>query len=835
VRERVRRWVDAAGDHPRLVLSVALAAMAFFAVVASRLDVRSDLLELLPRDSPGFQAFEHQLGRVGGGATLIVIVESNDRAKNQAFVDDLARDLAERPDPRVAYVEAGTKDVRAFYEAHKWLYASLDDLEDADRTLDHEIAVRSGFVADLEDDPRDARAEPSGVARERPKKSLGMDAFVDRWEARAHERDAFPSGYFASEDGSLCGLRIVSTTTLGDARGDSLLAEVEARVRRLDPRSYTEGMRVGFTGDVASAADEKRALVSDAVWATASALVVVVAALVLYYRSPWAPLVIALPALFGVLAAYAFAEVVYGYVNTSGAFLGAIILGNGINYPIVLLSRYQEFRARGVPPREARAEATVNALRAELVGACVAAIAYGSLLCTRFRGFTQFGAIGFFGMLVVWASMVPIVPSMLVLVDRWQARLPRWLRDRPHALRTDGSRSAFASRLAGVSARWPGVILAASAAMTALAVLAVPAYLRDPWEYDFGKLGSKSSDVTGAGEWSNKANVVFGGKANIAGALMLADAPEQVPLLERAILENDRRDSRGPLIADITTIDDYLPGTPDEQRRKLEVLDRIGDRLTPRVTADMSPDERATLDRLRPPESLRVVERSDLPPLLVRRFTENDGRVGTILYVKPKEDVVFADGHNHLRLSATTDNVRLPDGTVVMTASRSTIFAEMLQSMRRDGPLASAAALACVIAVILIASRGARGAVAVLVALGAGATWLVGAAAWFDFRINYVNFIALPITLGIGCEYPFHIADRARLLGGDVAQAVRRSAGAVLLCSFTTIVGYGSLVLSDVQALASFGELAAFGEVACVAAAVLVVPSWLTVRGARGE
>ena len=30
---------------------------------------RSELLELLPRDSPGFRAFEHQLGRVGGGST----------------------------------------------------------------------------------------------------------------------------------------------------------------------------------------------------------------------------------------------------------------------------------------------------------------------------------------------------------------------------------------------------------------------------------------------------------------------------------------------------------------------------------------------------------------------------------------------------------------------------------------------------------------------------------------------------------------------------------------------------------------------------------------------
>src|SRR4249920_2102588 len=78
-------------------------------------------------------------------------------------------------------------------------------------------------------------------------------------------------------------------------------------------------------------------------------------------------------------AAYSFAMWQYGYVNTTGAFLGAIILGNGINYPIVLLHRYREFRARGMEKEEARREAVLNAFRAELVGASVASIAYGSL------------------------------------------------------------------------------------------------------------------------------------------------------------------------------------------------------------------------------------------------------------------------------------------------------------------------------------------------------------------------------------------------------------------------------------------------------------------------
>ena len=98
-----------------------------------------------------------------------------------------------------------------------------------------------------------------------------------------------------------------------------------------------------------------------------------------------------------------------------------------------------------------------------------------------------------------------------------------------------------------------------------------------------------------------------------------------------------------------------------------------------------------------------------------------------------------------------------------MTASRSSIFAEMLDSIRRDGPLASGVALVAIVLVVLVASRSRRSIAAVLGALAIDASFLVGSAALLDVRINCVNFIALPITLGIGCEYPFNIADRARV------------------------------------------------------------------------
>jgi hypothetical protein len=100
-------------------------------------------------------------------------------------------------------------------------------------------------------------------------------------------------------------------------------------------------------------------------------------------------------------------------------------------------------------------------------------------------------------------------------------------------------------------------------------------------------------------------------------------------------------------------------------------------------------------------------------------------------------------------------------------------------------------------------------------------------------RLNFVNFIALPITFGIGCEYPFNIFDRSRLLGGDVRSAVALSGGAVALCSYTTTIGYSSLLFSDQMALQSFGKLAMTGEISCLLGALVLLPSLLQIMKVR--
>ncbi len=872
---RLVGWlVDAAGRRPEVVVALSLCFIAASWAYARKLELRSDFLELLPRDSPGFKAFEHQLGRVGGGATFLVVVESPERNANERFVDDLGGALEAQATKRaecakacaadeackarcgpdfIAYVEHGTKELQSFFDQRKWIYASLPDLEEADQTLEQQIALRSGMVTDINAPPepespkpalqkKPAPAAPSATPPPAPapterKTALGMDSYYARWKDASRKYDDFPTGYFANDSGNLMVIRIVSNASgTGGYSGDLFLHDMEERIKAMKvTETYHPKMIIGFAGDIPNAVAEKDSTLSEAAWASGIAFLLILAGIVVYFRSFWSLLVIALPTFMGVGAAYAFATAYFGYVNTPGAFLGAIILGNGINYPIVLLSRYREFRARGMEAAEARRESVLNAFRAELVGASVAAIAYGSLTITQFRGFSQFGTIGFVGMLLVWLAIVPVVPALIVLAERLHARVARFLDPDEVVVSpfsgasVDGSSGPLMRFVARLTERWPAFFILVPLAITAYAAIHVPAYLADPWEYNFSKLGSRSSKVGGAGEWSNKADEVFRGKQNISGTLILADTPEQVPMLEQKIRDNDDADKQGQLIEDIVTVWDFLPGSPETQSKKLEIIDRMRERLTPRVLGEMSDEERKRIEEMMPPDSMAMVEPKELPPLIRRRFEENNGRLGTLLYIKYKFGVSFSDGRTLLRMAKTTDNVQLPDGTTVQTASRSTIFAEMIRSMEHDGPLATVASFLAVMVVVILATRSKIGSFGVLLALLMGVTCLVGFAAKNEVKLNFFNFIALPITFGIGCEYPFNVFDRTRLLKGDVTSAVSRTAGAVALCSYTTVVGYGSMLFSDNQALQSFGRLAMWGEIACTAMALFFLPSLLHV------
>jgi len=104
-------------------------------------------------------------------------------------------------------------------------------------------------------------------------------------------------------------------------------------------------------------------------------------------------------------------------LNAATAFLGAIIAGNGVNYGILLIARYQEER-RKAELDEALANAITHTLRPTMVASLGASIAYGSLAATSFKGFADFAVIGAIGMLLCWVASYTLLPAMIIVVGK---------------------------------------------------------------------------------------------------------------------------------------------------------------------------------------------------------------------------------------------------------------------------------------------------------------------------------------------------------------------------------------------------------------------------------
>ena len=132
------------------------------------------------------------------------------------------------------------------------------------------------------------------------------------------------------------------------------------------------------------------------------------------------------------------------------------------------------------------------------------------------------------------------------------------------------------------------------------------------------------------------------------------------------------------------------------------------------------------------------------------------------------------------------------------------------------------AAIGLTIMVLLVVGRTRR-AVAVLAASSAGSILMIAVCALAGLKINFLDFVALPITLGLGIDYAINIADRAT--HADPLVALRSTGGTVLVCSLTTVFGYLSLMVSDNLSIRGFGLASLIGEVTCMIAAFVIVPA----------
>lgn len=798
--------------RPSRVLLVG-AVLAWIGLAAAyRLELRTSFESLLPDGHRSATELRRLMDRQTVGSSIYVVLEGADRGRLRVLGDRLVSDLTALGPDRVLTAQTGIQRGRAFLLERAALFLSLQELGHLNDSLqarwDYESARATGWAID--DEPPPPLPDRSGIERK-----LSDAGFSPA---------QFPDGYFERADGTALLVVVRTPIAPGDLAGASEMYDVVRR--RVEAAKAAWGyheVRSGYAGDLVTGLAEYGAIRDDLMHVGVLGIGLILAVVFLYFARVRAIVAMLLTVGAGVSWTFGLTYFVIGSLNVATGFLFSIVAGNGINFGIILMARYFEERRLRASPDEAIRRGVAGTWLATLCASVAAAAAYSSLAVSDFRAFRDFAFIGAAGMIACWIATYSLLPAMLTLFQRWSGRddaLPRrWL---------DFAR--FGNVFAWLVPRAPRTVLVVGLAAAVAGMIALVHYVTaGPIEYDMRRLQTRPETSRELYQAASVASSILGAKLE-GSMFVLCERQDQVEPLRSALLRRyaEAPDHQKPFQR-VHALHDFVP---TNQREKLPIVHSIADRLR-RANARgfISAEQWAALSPLLPPANLVPFDLIDVPGDIAGPFIERDGTRGRLVLIEPTAGESDSDLRYLMRWAESFRETRLPSGEVVYASGRAVVFADILDAVMRDIPRTVVASLALAMAAVFLVIRDRNRAILVIATTALGVAWLALFLSVADIKINFFNFLALPITFGISVDYSVNLLQRHDACPSrDVRHVLRTTGGAVVLCSLTTILGYSALLGSINQAIHGLGLLAVLGEVSCLLSALVVLPAYLWLR-----
>jgi predicted RND superfamily exporter protein len=818
--------------HPFAFLLVAALLSIPAGILASRLALHTGFDSLLPDNKPSVIELNRVAQRTAGVSTLAVVIDGTDKTALERFSDALLPPLRELGPEWVGRAENGVHAERDFLNQRKALYLPIEKV----REIHQRIEDRYSY--EIYGGATDEAPEP--INRATIERELGSPK-------AASSGPPYLDGYYLNREGTRLIVLVRTPVASGDlARSQELQRKVREVIAKVNPTAFHPSLTTGLTGDIVTSAEQYGVVKDDLTTVGVAGVTMILIVDLLFFLRLRAVIAMALAIGVGVLWTFGLTRLVIGHLNTASGFLVSIIFGTGINFGVLLRARYGEARRAGEPLESAITIAYRDTLRPTLTVAAAAGAGYLSLAVTNFRGFRDFGIIGGYGILLCWAANFVLMPPLLVVFEKvaptWQhGRTVSPLRQRWRAFVDRGI--PFGAPFAWLSRRLPPV--ATACVGVGLGVLGAALTARyvahDPLEYNLGRLENDPVSVESAATRLGSDLTDITGRSGQDGMAIMTERIDQVkPLLveleKRRVAVTDP-----PPFQKVVSIFDLVP---DDQPEKIKLLSQMRSRIDRvRALGKISDEDWRAIEPYLPPPDLQPFGIEDLPERVARPFTERDGTRGRIVYVVPTDGQSVRNMRYLLRWADAFRKTVLPSGEIIWGSGRAVIFADMLTSVVDESPRAiMLSALMTIIVVATAFMRGAQGLRATALVLGAlavGIAWMGASLAIADMKINFLNFIAFPITVGIGVDYAINVVHRWRIEGpGHVPDIIHETGGAVVLCSLTTTLGYLALLQSVNAAVRSFGAAAVIGEMACLLAVVVVLPAvliWIERRSAERQ
>jgi preprotein translocase subunit SecF len=221
-----------------------------------------------------------------------------------------------------------------------------------------------------------------------------------------------------------------------------------------------------------------------------------------------------------------------------------------------------------------------------------------------------------------------------------------------------------------------------------------------------------------------------------------------------------------------------------------------------------------------------ILDEETLPQQLRQRFTGKSGRYLLQIYARENvwEKTHMTDFFHQLQ----TVDPQITGPSIVGFIS--------IRKMKEGYIQGGFYALLAIIMVVFLTFRKPRPVFFSLVPLILTLLWTMGWMGWSGISFNLANAIALPLLLGIVVDDGIHVMHRFQetapvghsLLSGSTAKAIS-------LTSWTTMIGFGSLLISKHFGIFSLGLLVAAAVGTAWAHSLIVLPALLSLTAKREE
>jgi RND superfamily putative drug exporter len=228
-------------------------------------------------------------------------------------------------------------------------------------------------------------------------------------------------GPFPSKDHKA--LQVVIPLHIDPKSGWNDLPDLADSIKRTASRG-ANGLSVHLGGPVGFGADQARAFANIDGTLLFATLGVVIIILLLTYRSPTLWILPLLCAVVALTTAQAFIYLLVKYTSLtvngqSYGILTVLVIGAGTDYALLLVARYREELRRHEDRHEAMALALHRAGPAILASGSTVVLGMLCLLAAEMNSTKGLGPVAALGIVFSLASMLTLLPALLVIMGRW--------------------------------------------------------------------------------------------------------------------------------------------------------------------------------------------------------------------------------------------------------------------------------------------------------------------------------------------------------------------------------------------------------------------------------